>query len=225
MTNGRMDRSIHKTSCALFLAGLSATACHRPNASGPVTKPTANTATVLDVARMAADSALVLVRGDRLDAIFPAVGLNSEGCRRYANLGQAPKMRSFGWSVSYRVPSLAEAPYSGYTLISTGISVDLPEGTSVTETRLDSAFARRAVGVWISHGFPPLTDGVSQPQLVEPELRAIYFDNHRLHFVIKGMAAVRAFLALEPKRVDLKWCPSAARDSSISVPLVRLSGS
>ena len=36
----------------------------------------------------------------------------------------------------------------------------------MTEASLDSAFSRRAVGVWVTRVFPPMTDGYAPPELV-----------------------------------------------------------
>jgi hypothetical protein len=110
-----------------------------------------------------------------------------------------------------------------HVVISTGIAVHVSNASPVTEASLDSAFSRRAVGVWVTRVFPPMTDGYAPPELVEPELRAIYFDHHHLHYVIQGNSALQTFLRFNPERVELKWCTSARPDSVVSVPLVRVS--
>ena len=218
--------------CALLWSVISSASCRRPNAPGGNTPPLIKATATLDVGRMAADSALVLVRGDRLDAVFPTAELNADGC----TLAAAGQPRGYSWTVSYRNPPLpTAAELSGprrrealiaqrgeHLIVSTGIAVDLSNVSPVTEARLDSAFARRAVGVWITRVFPAMTDGYAPPELVEPELRAIYFDHHHLHYVIKGAAALHTFLRFNPERVDLKWCTREHSDSVVSVPLVRV---
>jgi len=63
--------------------------------------------------------------------------------------------------------------------------------------------------------------GALTEALVEPELRAIYFDRGHLHLAMKGTEAIAAFLALKPDSVQLRWCNGQGRDTVVTVPLIR----
>jgi hypothetical protein len=49
----------------------------------------------------------------------------------------------------------------------------------------------------------------------------VYFDHRRIHFVIKGAAAMTAFLALKPDSLGLTWCGATGADSQLTVAVIR----
>ena len=102
--------------------------------------------------------------------------------------------------------------------LQTGIDVSVPASPVISEARLDSAFTRRAVGVWTGTW---VRDGAGPESITEPELRAVYFDQGRLHFVLKGKDAMNAFLSLKPDTVTLTWCGPSGFDRQLTVAVTR----
>jgi hypothetical protein len=169
---------------------------------------------VLDVAKLPPDTAIVVVRGSRLDAVFPYVELAQLGCASET----VPAEHLFAWTLFHDFPDADRLFTHG---MMTGISVQLRAEGTPTEARLDSAFQRKAIAVWTVRHVNVGDLRTVETHLVEPEGRAVYFDHGRLHFVMKGDTAVYDFVRAGTNRIRLTWCAHARARSEITVPLLR----
>jgi hypothetical protein len=177
---------------------------------------------VLDVAALPPDTAIVVVRQNRLDAVFPYVPLADLQCdpdwqdTRSRRAGE-PANRPYAWLLSHDYP---DASLLMDDAIFTGVRVVLPAGVTPTEARLDSVLGRAGVLVR-RFRCPALTTCSGSAYFSEPDRRAIYFDHGRLHFVMQGDSAVGDFAGAGTNRIRLGWCARPRARSEITVPLLR----
>jgi hypothetical protein len=192
---------------------------------------------VFDVSSVPAGSGYVLVRGDRIDVLFPRAALEQLECR---SVGLATKQsvhadtRAFAWSIGWRLVDTLAGRESSATV---AFSSALPRQRTPMYDRPDSAFSR--VSLWITAGDAPYVprapdirataatraymDGVGRLARIgglersgrfsveEPGRRAIYFDQGRLHVAMTGHDAQMLLLHGSRDTLTLRWCPATPR--------------
>jgi hypothetical protein len=230
---GETTRLRTRTAVSSAIAGV-VLAC-RLGSPAPAAPPAA-----IDVAHMSAESALVVIRQDRLDAVFPVGPLPREGCTTFREHAYV-----LHWNVGYETPPVARRIAAAldttnasrtraqldslHRLLSTPsvrvsipLTVDFSNTTPISREMVDTAFGRRALWVETARVFRDGGDRAIGPDaLAEAERRAIYFDHGHLHLAIQGRAAVDAFGKDNPDSVTLAWCAANGRDTTVIVPLQR----
>jgi hypothetical protein len=191
-----------------------------------------------------ADSGYVLVRGDRIDVLFPRVPIEQLECVLPASSYETPippRLHAYAWSVGWqRADTIAEHASMAGMMFASVVSLAI----APTFDRLDSTFARVALRVirresrdwwplpnqhdpaavrayFARRGSRPTAVAAKARSPTEPDLRAIYFDHGRLHVAMKGIDARDSLLMGSRDTLTLSWCARTSTRNTAVVPVVR----
>jgi hypothetical protein len=116
------------------------------------------------------------------------------------------------WSVGHY--NLQRDPVTNRS-ITTGVNLVFPDSLPLGASQLDSALARYAIAVWEYDGEP-----ATLVRMTEPDARAIYFAEDRLHLTLVGAEAVNALLTSARDSIRFTWCDQSSPITR-TVPITR----
>lgn len=172
---------------------------------------------VLDVGALRPDTAVVVLRGNRIDAVVPVLPVAWLSCAPTTSR-EGKRTQMFAWQITHDFPDASE--FLDHSMRIVGMIAEPPVDAVPTTDLLDRAFTHAAVVV-TGGRHPPGSSQWLDPLLVEPEARAVYFDHGRLRVAIRGDSAVGTFMAPASDGVRLSWCAGRSIRSAFIVPVWR----
>ncbi|HEY4130273.1 MAG TPA: hypothetical protein VGM50_06625 [Gemmatimonadaceae bacterium] len=169
-----------------------------------------------------------LVRGNRIDVLFPRVPLESLECRRPRIGAMQPRfygnIRLYAWKVGWnRVDTARAREHEAYL----DIRAVFPNAAKPGVASIDSALAERTLWVMQTDDAWPSTRvfgevGPAPPTTIfDPERRAMYLDQGRLHVAMQGSEALHALLDGSGDTLTISMCRLSPLEPLMKIPVIR----